>query len=81
MKIEILGTGCYNCLKLEVLFGEALRELGKTDVEILRVDNETQIRNYMPLDETPGVVIDGRLVSTRRVPDRETLLCWLSEAQ
>jgi hypothetical protein len=78
MKIEILGTGCYNCIKLETLVNEVIRELGNAGVEIVRVDNERQIRKYMPVDETPGLVIDGHLLSTRKVPDRDTLLTWLS---
>ncbi len=78
MKIEILGTGCYNCVELEMLIADVLRELGKSDVEVTRVDDETRIRHYMPLDEIPGLLIDGMLVSTREVPSREKLLEWLS---
>lgn len=78
MKIEILGTGCYNCVELEMLIADILRELGKSGVEVVRVDDETRIRHYMPLDEIPGLVIDGVLASTREVPPREKLLEWLS---
>lgn len=76
MKIEILGTGCYKCIQLESLIHEVLREVRRTDVEIQRIGNERAIRKFMPLDETPGLVIDGHLVSTGRVPDRPTLLSW-----
>jgi hypothetical protein len=78
MKIEILGTGCYNCVELEMLIADVLKELGRTDVEVARVDNEKQIRHHMPLDEIPGLVIDGMLVSTRELPPREKLVEWLS---
>lgn len=78
MKIEILGTGCYNCVILETLVDEVLTELGKTDVEVVRVDNEQRIRNYISLDEIPGLLIDGTLASTREIPPRETLVNWLS---
>jgi hypothetical protein len=78
MKIEILGTGCYNCVELEMLIADVLKELGRTDVEVARVDNEKQIRHHMPLDEIPGLVIDGVLVSTRELPPREKLVEWLS---
>lgn len=78
MKIEILGTGCYNCVKLETLVDEALTELGRTDVEVVRVDDEQQIRHYISLDEIPGLLIDGVLASTREIPPRETLVNWLS---
>ncbi|NWG32922.1 MAG: thioredoxin family protein [Chloroflexi bacterium] len=78
MKIEILGTGCYNCVELDMLIADVLKELGRTDVEVVRVDDEKRIRHYMPLDEIPGLVIDGVLASTRELPARETLAKWLS---
>lgn len=78
MKIEILGTGCYNCVELEMLLADVLKELGKTDVEVVRVDDEKRIRHYMPLDEIPGLLIDGALVCTRELPPREKLVEWLS---
>lgn len=78
MKIEILGTGCYNCVKLESLVDEVLQELGKTDVEVARVDDEKEIRHYISLDEIPGLLIDGVLASTRELPAREKLVGWLS---
>ncbi len=78
MKIEILGTGCYNCIKLETLINEVAEQLGATNLEIVRVNDEKRVRHYMPLDEIPGLLIDGILVSTREVPPRETLVEWLS---
>jgi len=78
MKIEILGTGCYNCVKLETLVDDVLKELGKTDVKVVRVSDERQIRHYMPLDEIPGLLIDGVLAITRELPSRKTLIEWLS---
>lgn len=80
MKIEILGTGCYNCIKLENLINQVLKEMGKTGVELARVSDERRIRKFIPLDEVPGLVIDGNLVSTRIVPEKETLARWLSAA-
>ena len=79
MKVEILGTGCHNCLILEDLINEVLRDLGTTDVEVIRNSDEHFIRRHMPLDEIPGLLIDGILASTREVPSRDTLKEWLSE--
>ena len=78
MKIEILGTGCYKCVELETLIDEVLQELGKTDVKVVRVDDEKQIRQHIPLDEIPGLLIDGVLAGTRELPPRERLVEWLS---
>lgn len=80
MKIEILGTGCYNCIKLETLLHDVLAELGRGDIEIQRINDERIIRKYLPLDELPGLVIDGVLVSTRELPDREILKSWFLNA-
>ena len=80
MKIEILGTGCYKCVKLEALIDDVAAQLGAPNFVIERVDDEKRILQYMPLDEIPGLLIDGVLVSTGDVPSRETLVEWLSGA-
>lgn len=79
MKIEILGTGCYNCIQLEALVDDVLRELGKSGIEVVRINDEGTIRKYMPLDEIPGLLIDGVLASVNELPRRETLVEWLSD--
>ena len=78
MKIEILGTGCYKCIELETLIDEVLQELGKTDVEVARVNDEKRIQHFISLDEIPGLLIDGVLASTRELPARGKLFEWLS---
>jgi hypothetical protein len=78
MKIQVLGTGCRNCLRLEMRLAEAVASSRRTDVSVERVDDEQIIRHYIPLDAVPGLLIDGRLVSERQVPEIETLLDWLS---
>jgi len=80
MKIEILGTGCYICVKLEKLNGELVKELALKKVEVTRIDDEQEIRHFIPLDAIPGLLIDGMLVSQRALPDRETLKQLLLQA-
>jgi Thioredoxin domain len=77
--IKVLGTGCHNCLELERRLAEALTKLGRTDVQVERVDDERIILHHLPLDAIPGLLIDDKLVSQRTVPDSETLLEWLKE--
>lgn len=79
MKIQILGTGCHNCLELEMRLAEAISRSGRSDVEVERVDDERSIRHHIPIDAVPGLLIDGRLVSQQQVPDIETLLDWLKK--
>ena len=75
--IKVLGTGCHNCLELERRLAEALVRLGRTDVQVERVDDERVILHHLPLDAIPGLLIDEQLVSQRQVPDMDTLLEWL----
>jgi hypothetical protein len=77
MKIQILGTGCHNCLELEMRLAEAIAKSGRRDVYVQREDGETIIRRHIPLEDIPGLLIDGQLISQREVPTVETLLDWL----
>ncbi|HRN74242.1 thioredoxin family protein [Ottowia sp.] len=65
MKIEILGSGCKRCIQLGENAQAALAAAGKS-AELLKVTNPAQIalRGVM---STPGLAIDGKLVSTGRV--------------
>lgn len=77
MKIQILGTGCHNCLELERRLAEAITKSGRSDVSMERIDDEKIIRHYIPLEAIPGLLIDGRLVSQREILTTETMLDWL----
>lgn len=81
MKVEILGTGCYKCLRLESLLNEVVEELGKASFEVLRISDERKIRRHLPVDEIPGLLIDGVLVSSGEIPSREQLIEWLSSVR
>ena len=77
-KIEVLGTGCYKCIQLETLLHEILGELGQTEIKVERIADERYIRKFMPVEEIPGLVIDGHLVSNNIAPSKEELRNWLS---
>ena len=78
MKIQILGTGCHNCLELEMRLAEAVQRLGRTDVAVERIDDEHVIRHHISLDAIPGLLINGRLVSQQEVPSVDKLVEWLT---
>jgi hypothetical protein len=78
MKIQVLGTGCHNCLELEMRLAEAIQRLRRIDIMVERIDDEHVIRHHIPLDEIPGLLIDGRLVSRHEVPTVEKLVEWLN---
>jgi len=77
MKIQVLGTGCHNCLELERRLGKAITQSGRTDVVMERIEDEKIIRHYIPLDAVPGLLIDGQLVSQHEIPTVGTLSGWL----
>ena len=39
MKLEILGSGCANCHKLEAITEEVVRDLGISDAEVVQVND------------------------------------------
>ena len=63
--ILVLGPGCANCRRLAANAEEAARELG-IECEIRKV---TDINEIVALGvvKTPGLAVDGRLVSTGKV--------------
>jgi hypothetical protein len=76
-----LGTGCYNCIKLDKLLHEVIKELNRDDIIITRINDENYIRKYLPLDDLPGLVINGVLASMRELPDRESLKSWIQNTE
>ena len=77
MDIKVLGDGCHDCLRLELLVGQALAELGMK-AQVSRVDDPRQIDCYV-LAGPPGLVINGQLVVERRLPTKEELRRWIMD--
>lgn len=79
MNIKILGTGCAKCLALEKGARQAVEELGiQADIE--KLTDMRQIMQYNILS-TPGLVIDGKLVSSGRVPSRDEIKGFIDAAK
>ncbi len=76
-KIEVLGSGCNNCIRLEKNAREALAVTG-IEAEIVKVTDYADIMAY-GIMSTPGLVIDGTVVSYGRVPSAGDIAIWLSE--
>jgi small redox-active disulfide protein 2 len=71
MEILILGPGCRNCALLEKRMGEALERLG-VDAQVVNVTDYDEIlaRGVMV---TPGLVVNGSLVLSGKVPTTSAL--------
>jgi len=79
LTIKVFGPGCANCRKLEELATRALAEAG-VEGEIVKVKDAMAIVDAGVL-KTPGLAIDGKLVSTGRIPAPESVLQWIREAR
>ncbi len=69
MKLEILGTGCAKCQKLEEITRKAAEELG-IPAEITKVKDLKDIMNYGVMI-TPALVVDGEVKIAGKVPSLE----------
>jgi len=67
MKIEVLGSGCANCKRLEENARTACKELGLT-TKIIKVQDFKKIASYGVM-ATPALVVDGEVKIYGRVPD------------
>jgi small redox-active disulfide protein 2 len=75
--IEVLGPGCANCQKLEANVREAVAQAG-IEADIRHVTDYAEIAQRGVMN-TPGLVIDGRVVSTGKVPTPPTIAAWLAD--
>jgi small redox-active disulfide protein 2 len=71
MEIKILGTGCPKCKKLEEKTRQAVNELG-IEANIEKVEDIMKIMEYGVMS-TPGLVIDGKVVFSGRLPSSKEL--------
>jgi len=75
MKIEILGMGCARCNTLEGQVREALKEL-KIEAEVEKVADLDKISHYGVL-MTPGLVINGKVFSSGKIPAKDRIKNWI----
>jgi small redox-active disulfide protein 2 len=64
--IKILGPGCANCRSLERATRQALDDLG-IDATIDKITDFADIASYGVMS-TPGLVIDGTVIASGRIP-------------
>ena len=75
MKIEVLGMGCANCIKLYQNALDAVKMSGK-QVEVAKVEDIKKIMGYGVLS-TPALVIDGVVKVAGKVPKAEEIKGWI----
>lgn len=70
-KITVLGTGCPKCKQLEKMVTDFTAENG-IDAEISKETDIVKIMGY-GIMSTPGLVVDGKVVMSGRLPSKEEL--------
>jgi len=75
MKIEILGTGCPKCKRLEENARKAVEEM-KSKAEVIKVCDISKIIEY-GIMSSPALVIDGKVKCYGRVAEVNEIKKWL----
>lgn len=75
VKIEVLGSGCANCQKLEANAREAVGMAG-IEAEVVKITDYGEIASRGVMT-TPGLVIDGEVKSAGRIPSAGDIAEWL----
>lgn len=74
MTIQILGTGCARCKALEEEARKAALELDGATVE--KITDLDRIQD-MGVMVTPGLAVDGRVLSTGKVLPKDQILALI----
>ena len=72
MKIQILGSGCPKCRKLESMVKTTVDKLG-LDAEVTHVHDLDEILSYNVM-MTPAMVVDGLVKLSGRLPTEAQLV-------
>lgn len=78
MEIKVLGPGCPKCKTLESMTKEVVSE-NNIQATVEKVDDILKIMEY-GIMRTPGLVIDGKVMFSGRVPSKEELKSIIEKA-
>ncbi len=78
LNVIVLGSGCPNCRKLEQLCYEVATE-NNLDMNLEKVTDINKFADY-GIMLTPGLVINGKVMSSGKIPTKSTLTHWMMEA-
>ena len=77
LEIKVLGTGCAKCKELERMCFDTAAEYNIT-ADIKKVTDLKEIMAY-GIMQTPGLVINGVVKLSGKLPTKNTLLQWMQE--
>ncbi len=79
MKIKVLGTGCSKCGTLEQLTIDTVKEIG-IEATVEKEQDIMKIMEYGVL-QTPGLVINDKVVINGRIPSKKELIELITKNQ
>jgi small redox-active disulfide protein 2 len=79
MNIKVLGTGCPKCSSLEKLTQETIDEMG-INGNVEKEEDILKIMGYGVM-QTPGLVINEKVVLSGRLPSKKELISIISKNQ
>lgn len=79
MEIKVLGTGCPKCKTLEKKTREVLSETG-VEASITKEEDIMKIMEY-GIMHTPGLVINGKVVVSGRLPSTDEIKQFITQNQ
>jgi small redox-active disulfide protein 2 len=77
MEIKILGPGCPRCSEVEKRTINALAEL-KLAADVQKVTEIKKIAEYK-IFATPGLLINGKVKCSGRIPSAEEIKAWIRQ--
>ncbi len=78
LKIQVVGGGCANCKRLAQLCEEVVQE-GQLEADIEKVTDYNRFPD-LGIYVTPGLVVNGKVLSSGKIPFKSTLSRWLFNA-
>ena len=78
LSIKVLGSGCANCHKVEELAKQAVAQLA-VEAQVEMVTDMKEIMRYGVMN-TPGLVINEKVVSMGRVPALSQVITMITTA-
>jgi small redox-active disulfide protein 2 len=83
MKIQIFGAGCAKCSRAGQVMKETAVQLGLQEGKDFQYEKVTDIREMQKyrILFTPGIVINGKLVASGKVPSQAEAMQFINNAR